>query len=1007
MTTPNARRNPYIIGKPIEEVANLFGREDLFNFIDSSLKEYFKQENKPQNQTQSLKVILLPGQRRIGKSSVLQNLEKKLADNNLVFVPFDLQEHSQSSVSKIFYHLAEEIIKSLDLDPDRIIAPTNEALNTNSDIFYREFLPKIYGEIENKNLVLLIDEFDVVDNDNFHEILKQTLRYNAKLCIIAVVGKNMTIAENVNYFFKDSRRRKIALLDDSIAEKLITQQESSPLNFEPDAITKIRQLTAGHPYFIQVICFTLFVQAKVNDNWNITSQNVENNIDKAIAYADGHLSDFWKNWCILERVVMSTVAEAQKRASELNQVEPKEPLNLLKEYGIIETETDELKNASQRLEDNDYLVDAKRKIKVELIRSWLLNNHRFHQEIREMAKFKEEEVNPICEEANSLYQQGKKQEAITRYEDALKINPNNFNTVCALAHAYLEVENFERAIELYTRADQFDKTLNREKLVDALQKSAYDFSIQGQLSQAKVQFDKIESKLEIESENELVKNKIRKIKRAIEQQDKRREAEQEKLRQLEAQMVKIQKLSDRWRVLVSTIAAAGILAVGIGVNRWSTPCPAGQLKVNSFSCVPDSFDISRGEDKLFPDSSNSNLDQGPDSSKSNLDQGIEAFKKGNYSQAAEFFQKAVKDQPNNPEALIYYNNARARQQGKPLTLAVAVPVDNFETVAEEMLRGVAQAQNQFNDNNVLNDQLLEIAIANDANKPNKAKSIAQELVKDPSILGVIGHYTSDASKAALPEYTKAGLSIVSPTSTSTSKSLKSDVFFRTVPSDSAAGKKLAEYAKRSGLNSVVIFYNHQSTYSKSLTREFTNNFGGLSKKIDLSKPNLNIEQAVQESAQEVQAAMLFPAGETIYLEKALEIAKANTKLGVQRLKLLTASAMYNPNTLNNDQNAIEGLILAVPWFSQAPNAKTFIKAASNQWGTGMVSWRTATSYDATQALIQALSPNASRSTVLKALPNVNLPASATSGDALQFQNGERQTQPILVKVENSEFKLLQ
>ncbi|MFK0731150.1 MAG: ABC transporter substrate-binding protein [Gloeotrichia echinulata HAB0833] len=175
----------------------------------------------------------------------------------------------------------------------------------------------------------------------------------------------------------------------------------------------------------------------------------------------------------------------------------------------------------------------------------------------------------------------------------------------------------------------------------------------------------------------------------------------------------------------------------------------------------------------------------------------------------------------------------------------------------------------------------------------------------------------------------------------------------------------------------------------------------------MSTPNMNIEQELQESAKTAKAAMLFPAGEKPYLDKALEIAKANTKLGVQRLKLLTASAMYNEEILKNDQNTIEGLILAVPWFSQAPNAKTFIKAASNQWGTGMVSWRTATSYDATQAFIQALSPNASRSTVLKALQNVNLPASATSGDALQFQNGERQIQPILVKVENGQFKFLQ
>ncbi|MFK0732876.1 MAG: tetratricopeptide repeat protein, partial [Gloeotrichia echinulata HAB0833] len=343
--------------------------------------------------------------------------------------------------------------------------------------------------------------------------------------------------------------------------------------------------------------------------------------------------------------------------------------------------------ASQRLENNDYLFDAKRKIKVELIRLWLLNKHGFAQEIQELAKFKEEEVNPICDEANSLYKQGKRQEAITLYEDALKINPNNFNTVCALANAYLEVENFERATELYTRAYQFEKILNKEKLVDALQKYGANLRSKGQLSQSKVQLEQI---LEIEPDNKLVKETIRQIETEIAYQNKRQiesenKSAEEKMRKIEPEIpeqdkrreaVQSQKLSDRWRVLLGPIAAAGILAVGIiGVNRWSTPCLAGQLKVNSFSCVPDSFDISRGEDKLFPDSSNLNLDQG-----------IAEFKKGNYPKAAEFFQKAVRDQPNDPQALIYYNNARARQKGKPLTLAVAVPVDNFNTVAEEMLR---------------------------------------------------------------------------------------------------------------------------------------------------------------------------------------------------------------------------------------------------------------------------------------------------------------------------------
>jgi hypothetical protein len=76
------------------------------------------------------------------------------------------------------------------------------------------------------------------------------------------------------------------------------------------------------------------------------------------------------------------------------------------------------------------------------------------------------------------------------------------------------------------------------------------------------------------------------------------------------------------------------------------------------------------------------------------------------------------------------------------------------------------------------------------------------------------------------------------------------------------------------------------------------------------------------------------------------------------------------------------------------------------WG-GPVSWRTATSFDATQAFIKALSPNPNRSSVLQGLQEVNLSSKDTSGDVLKFTSqGEREGQPILVKVEKGEFKLL-
>ena len=212
----------------------------------------------------------------------------------------------------------------------------------------------------------------------------------------------------------------------------------------------------------------------------------------------------------------------------------------------------------------------------------------------------------------------------------------------------------------------------------------------------------------------------------------------------------------------------------------------------------------------------------------------------------------------------------------------------------------------------------------------------------------------------------------------------------------------------------MIFYNRDSQFSKDIQKQFTNNFkelgGQVVWNIDLTEPNLDPDQKLNESVSkyQAQAALLFPEGQQTSMGLKIAKAKANSKNPkVQSLQLLgDAGTLYSDQTLTNGGNAVEGLILSVPWFRETPQSKDFAQEALQQWGGG-VSWRTATSYDATQALIQALSSNPSRSTVLQRLGQLNLSPKQTSGDALQFTpQGEIQMKPILIQVEGGQFKIL-
>ncbi len=979
-------RNPYIIGSPINDERNFFGRESLFRFIEDNLY-------------QGVKVILLHGQRRIGKSSVLRQIPNFVDNNEFIFILFDLQDNSQSRLSCILYNLAKEIVEQLPLESDSVKLPSIDDLDNNPYIFSRKFLSKIYQIIGDKNLVFLLDEFDVVDSRNyniniiekglgFFRYVEKILKQHKNLFIIPVLGSDIDDLPNLWNLFKGAPYQEIGLLDDLSAKRLINKPSEGILTYEQEAIEEILKLSAGHPYFTQVICFTLFSQAREESNWNITHADVENVVERIFDddNAQAGLAWFWDGLLIPEKVVSSAVAEAQKIANSQEKILPGEPLKLLSKYGVIPTE--DLMNAAKRLSARGFLDDTQRRIKVELVRYWLVEKHSVRREIYELEKLEQEKVQQLFSVAFILYSEGKKQNAMELYKQIVELNPNHFTTILELAKVQLEVGNFDQALELYQRAYQFDPIRNKDRLLHALQDYGHSLLIQRHFIRSKQQYERI---VEIEPNNLSAKQRLAEIR-----------IYEENISTLNPARWVIQKQS------IKTLLATGIVVIAIPavsrVYRFSNPCPTGQQEQLGIFCVADTNRISSGSRTFFPNIENPYRDRG-----------IQAFKKGRYKDAAEFFAKAVANNRNDPEVLIYYNNALARQQPSHFTLAAVVPAENGNKgTAQEMLRGMAQAQQQLNEKGGLDGRLLEIVIANDGNYPEKAKQVAAELVQDKSILGIIGHNSSGATRAALGEYEKAKLPIISPTSTSIL--LNSDVFFRTTPSDAAAGKKLAEYAfKELKLQKVVIFANPNSSYSNSMREVFTKEFEKLGGRvvpkllINITSRTLDIEREVERSLfrYQAQAAVLFP--DMLHTNIAVKIAKVNHRLileeanrGRKGLQLLGGDIFYSNRILKEGANAVEGLIVAVPWFRQTLQAQDFSQKAIIQW-RGAVSWRTAASFDATQAFINSFSQNLSRATILENLKKVNLSASETSGYPLRFNGGERQSEPILVQVQGGKF----
>ncbi len=397
--------------------------------------------------------------------------------------------------------------------------------------------------------------------------------------------------------------------------------------------------------------------------------------------------------------------------------------------------------------------------------------------------------------------------------------------------------------------------------------------------------------------------------------------------------------------------------------------------------------ISQGEKVLIP-SGDLALKQG----------GTSALASGQYEIAVQQFNAALKNNKNDPETLIYKNNAEILQNNSPsYILAVSIPIGTSVNTAQEILRGVAQAQTEVNKAGGLNGKFFKVMMINDDNNPEVASQVAQKLVNNSEVLGVIGHFGSNTTLAAAPIYEAGKLVLISPTSTSTSISNAGDFIFRTVPSDRFAGSTLARYLLNTlNLKKAVVFFNSTNEYSSSLQTEFTSALSGDGGEVltvfDISKPNFNPIQALEQTRdQGAEAIVLTPDSSTI--EQALQVVRINRK----QLPLLGGDDLYQPETLKVGGDA-EGMVIAISWHILANPNSEFAQTANQLWG-GDVNWRTATAYDAAKALMMAINKNPTRTGVQEVLSASDFNVQGATGVIRFLPSGDRNQALQLVKIE--------
>ena len=439
--------------------------------------------------------------------------------------------------------------------------------------------------------------------------------------------------------------------------------------------------------------------------------------------------------------------------------------------------------------------------------------------------------------------------------------------------------------------------------------------------------------------------------------------------------------------------------------------------------------------------------------------GAKEFAKKQYQEALPKFEKSWSIS-RDEETLIYMNNTVLELlDADYYTLVVALPLSlpgiipgNYK-LAQDFLRGVALAQTEINlnlldsysqtkytlpghdflaKNSITNGNKLKglrIVIVDDQNNPEHTTKLAKQIANKPEVLGVLGHYASNMSLAAIDEYNEQALSQISfGTTTIYLTDKPKPNYFRVVYTNKEEAKAIVDAIKKLDKSNkkIAVFYSPSSQDSAD--------FWGEIQKL-IKKHNEKV--LAQKKITIIKKTINLADGDNFYSNAAYEEAK---KLGANIFLLLPDeqisdalahaieiiykdngnTPIFGGNTLMNEKveqirtDNLPNVTAITLWHylkeSQSKLTNNFIKDSQKLWGTKVINPGTATAYDATLALIKAIKQqkNPTRKGTLEQLADPNFLVEGVTGN-IQFntaekgepKNGDRVNfEPTTVKLRN-------
>ena len=315
--------------------------------------------------------------------------------------------------------------------------------------------------------------------------------------------------------------------------------------------------------------------------------------------------------------------------------------------------------------------------------------------------------------------------------------------------------------------------------------------------------------------------------------------------------------------------------------------------------------------------------------------------------------------------------------GNPGTIKIGAAgpfTGDLSKIGLDSLDAIKMAVDEFNEAGGLGGRKVEVLVGDDGGDPAKGVLVADKFVSDKGVLAVVGPMNSSVTNAALPAYEKAGLVLLSQSSTTsdlTDQGYK--VMHRICPRDDSQGKAAATFIAKELLADRVYILDDKSTYGQGLADQVATDLEALGvtdvkrdQVGDKDKDFSSMVALVKEFDPDlVYVAFSNPA-------QAANLARQMRVAGLLPTLLGGDGCRERDQLIGGGGEAVQGMYVTAIGrdVKEVSEAKTFVdKFESKYQGLSIFSGQ---SYEATKILLAALvkateSGNLNRAGVLEAL----------------------------------------